>query len=251
MANIKIAFFNESSVLTDAEVQAAIKPLQTQITRDFAPVWGVDAELSFVPKGTQLPAKSWQIGVFDDSDQAGALGYHDLTKDGLPLGKVFARTDIDYKSAWTVTASHELLEMLGDPDINLYGLFQDGWVITFYAYEVCDACEADKFGYKINGALVSDFVYPAWFEGFRKKGSTQFDYGNHIQEPFQLIEGGYISIYDASYNNGWIQQYPPAAKIGYDSRPRVGSRRERRSLPRKQWMKSKPRRISARATRQP
>jgi len=198
MANIKISFFNESTVLKDSDVKAAIAPLQTQVTRDFAPVWGVDADVAFFPKGTQPPAKTWQIGMFDNSDQAGALGYHDLTPDGLPLGKVFAKTDQEYKSQWTVTASHELLEMLGDPDINLYGLWQDGWVITFYAYEVCDACEADKYGYKINGVLVSDFVYPSWFEGFRKKGSTQFDFGNQIQEPFQLLEGGYAAIYDAT-----------------------------------------------------
>jgi hypothetical protein len=79
MANIKIPFFNESTVLKDSDVKAAIAPLQTQATRDFAPVWGVDADLTFFPKGTQLPAKTWQIGIFDDSDQAGALGYHDLT----------------------------------------------------------------------------------------------------------------------------------------------------------------------------
>src|SRR5438445_3251145 len=147
MANIKIAFTNQSTVLADAQVTTAMPALQKQSTRDFAPVWGVDADLSFVPKSAPLPPKSWLIGVFDDSDQAGALGYHDLTEDGLPLGKVFAKTDVQYKSAWTVTASHELLEMLVDPDINLYGLLQNGMEISFYAYEVCDACEADEFGY--------------------------------------------------------------------------------------------------------
>jgi hypothetical protein len=244
MANIKISFFNESTVLKDSDVKLAITPLQTQVTKDFAPVWGVEADLTFFPKGTQIPTNAWQIGIFDDSDQAGALGYHDLTPDGLPLGKVFAKTDQEYKSEWTVTASHELLEMLGDPDINLYGLWQDGWVITFYAYEVCDACEADKYGYKINGVLVSDFVYPAWFEGFRKKGSTQFDFGKQIQEPFQLLDGGYAAIYDASYNNGWMQQYPQGAKMAYAQRPHVGSRRERRGLPRNQWIRSSRRRRS-------
>jgi hypothetical protein len=240
MANIKIAFTNLSTVLKDAEVQAAIKPLQMQISRDFAPIWGVEADLSFVAKDTKPPPKTWVIGVFDDSDQAGALGYHDLTEDGLPLGKVFARTDIQYNSAWTVTASHELLEMLADPDINLYALLQNGIEISFYAYEVCDACEADEFGYKINGTLVSDFVYPPWFEGFRKPGSTQFDQQNQITKPFDLLKDGYISVFDVSYNNGWYQQYPQNAKIKYQSRPHVGSRRERRGTPRDQWLKSKP-----------
>jgi hypothetical protein len=80
MASIKVAFINESSVLKDAEVQATIKPLRTQVSRDFAPVWGMDADLGFVAKNTKPTAKTWVIGVFDDSDQAGALGYHDLTE---------------------------------------------------------------------------------------------------------------------------------------------------------------------------
>jgi hypothetical protein len=245
MANIKIVFFNESTLLTDAEVQAAIKPLQTQVSRDFAPLWGVDADVQFLPKGKKPSPKTWQIGVFDNSDQAGALGYHDLTQDGLPLGKVFAGTDMQYKSAWTVTASHELLEMLGDPDINLYALSQNGMEISFYAYEVCDACEADALGYKIDGTLVSDFVYPAWFEGFRKPGSTQFDQQGHITKPFEILEGGYISVFDVSYNNGWYQQYPANAKIKYQTRPHVGSRRERRGTLREQWLRSAPKRGAA------
>ncbi len=238
MANIKIAFTNQSTVLTDAEVQAAIGPLQTQVSRDFAPVWGVDADLSFVPKSATPPPKSWVIGVFDNSDQAGALGYHDLTENGLPLGKVFAGTDLQYGSSWTVTASHELLEMLGDPDINLYAVSQNGMELSFYAYEVCDACEADELGYKIDGTLVSDFVYPAWFEGFRQAGSTPFDQEGHVTKPFEILKGGYISVFDVSYNNGWYQQYPVGARIKYQSRPQVGSRRERRGTPREQWLKS-------------
>lgn len=62
---------------------------------------------------------SWWLGIFDDSDVPGALGYHDVTNEGLPLGKVFAGTDIKYEANWTVALSHELLEMLADPEIDL------------------------------------------------------------------------------------------------------------------------------------
>jgi hypothetical protein len=82
MSNIKIAIFNLSTVLTDEQVQQAVPALQTQITRDFAPVWGVDGELVFIPHGTRPPQDMWWLGVFDDSDVAGALGYHDLTPEG-------------------------------------------------------------------------------------------------------------------------------------------------------------------------
>ena len=116
-----------------------------------------------IPQGTPAPAGTWWLVILDDSDQAGALGYHDLTPDGLPIGKIFAASDLKAGDSWSVTASHELLEMLADPNINLTVFVQDADTTgTLYAYEVCDACEDDSFGYKINSnVLVSDFVYPA------------------------------------------------------------------------------------------
>src|SRR5215510_1088015 len=159
MANIKVAIWNQSTVLDDAVVSAAGPALQTQVHHDFAPVWGIDADVTFVPKAHRPAAGSWWLVVADNSDVAGALGYHELTEEGLPLGFVFAGTDQQNGLQWTVTASHELIEMLGDPDVNLYGFVQTGGNTgTFYAYELCDPCELDEQGYQINGVSVSDFV---------------------------------------------------------------------------------------------
>jgi hypothetical protein len=240
MANIKVAVINACSVLTDAQVQPVVPVLQTQVHKDFAPAWGVDADLAFVPKGSKLPADSWWLAILDNSDVAGALGYHDVTSQGLPLGKVFAATDMQYHLQWTVTASHELLEMLADPEINLTVFVQpNARTGVLYAYEVCDACEADELGYKIDNTLVSDFVYPAWFESFRKPKSTQFDYGKHIHKPFQLLPGGYIGEFDVTSGSGWQPKFGEGGPYRYDKmRPRVGSRRERRRTPRDQWRES-------------
>lgn len=242
MANIQIAVINASKVLMDADVQAAVPGLQTQVYRDFAPAWGVDADLAFVPQGGTPAPGSWWLVVLDSSDQAGALGYHDVTDDGSPLGKVFAGSDLQYGYKWTVTASHELLEMLADPAINLTVFVQsDAESGKLYAYEVCDACEADQFGYDINGTTVSDFVFPAWFETFRSPGSTAFDYGQHIKGPLQLLTGGYIGVFDVTSGTGWHQITAQGHALTYEMRPRVGSRRERRRTPRDQWQRSQPR----------
>jgi hypothetical protein len=239
MANIKVAVINASTVLKDADVQAAVPALQKQVHDDFAPAWGVDADLIFVPAQGKPPADAWWLGILDDSDQAGALGYHDLTNQGLPLGKVFAKTDIRYGSKWTVTASHELLEMLGDPDVNLAAAIdQPNGGMRLYAYEVCDACEADQFAYTIDGVVVSDFVFPAWFESFRKPNSTPFDRQEQIKAPFELLTGGYIGIYDVPSGGGWTQITKDGRGGHYRMRPPVGSRRERRRTPRDQWLRS-------------
>ena len=246
MAQIKISIINASKTVKDEDVLKAKGALQTQVSRDFSPVWGVDADLDIVPQGENPPEGHWWLVILDDSDQAGALGYHDMTPEGLPLGKVFAGTDAEFGTQWTVTASHELLEMLGDPAINLNAITMTAFDINqpvvgrLWAYEVCDPCEADQDGYLIDGVLISDFVYPEWFEAFRSSG-TQFDYQKRIADPFQLLPGGYASVYDMTSGTGWQQISKPLAKSkvpASSQRAPVGSRRERRRTPRNQWVNS-------------
>lgn len=239
LAPIQISVINESTVVTDAEVIPVVAALQKQIKNDFRPVWGVDADLTVIPQGSQPANGSWWLVILDDSDQAGALGYHDLTSDGLPLGKIFAASDLKAGTSWTITASHELLEMLADPNINLTVFVQDSNTRgSLYAYEVCDACEDDSFGYEIDNTKVSDFVYPAWFESFRETGSTQFDRMNQIQNPLQLLKGGYIGVFNVSAGSGWQQQTAEKRPSNLKHRGTVGTRRERRATPHDQWVMS-------------
>jgi len=69
-----------------------------------------------------------------------------LSSTGTPLGKVFAQFDIRNGASWTVTFSHELLEMLADPWINWCAIGSDS---RAYALEVCDPVEADELGMKL------------------------------------------------------------------------------------------------------
>jgi hypothetical protein len=240
---IQISVINESTVLADSDVVPVIAALQKQVTNDFRPVWGADAELSIVSKGTQPPSGNWWLVLLDDSDQANALGYHDLTSEGLPIGKVFAASDLKAGTSWTVTASHELLEMLGDPNINLTVFVQNtNTAGILYAYEVCDACEDDSLGYQIDNILLSDFVYPAWFESFRTEGSTQFDRMNKIQNPFQLLVNGYIGVFTVNSGSGWSQQTEQARPTNALHRGAVGTRRERRNIPPAERINSLPQR---------
>ena len=225
---IKIAIINASTVLTDAQVKAAVPSLQKQIDMDFGPAWGVAATLRFVPHGQAPLPGEWWLAILDNSDQAGALGYHDLTTAGLPLSKVFAGTDKQYGLSWTVTASHELLEMLVDPNINLTVFEQGPLGARLYAYEVCDAVESDAYAYPIDGVLVSDFVLPSWFESFRQAGSTAFDFRNRLTAPFELLPGGYIGVNDLARGIGWYQiEHGQASAL---SKAPLGSRRQRRSV---------------------
>jgi hypothetical protein len=203
-----IAFVNQSTVVSDAQLAQIVAALQIQIDRDFAPIWKLGANLVAIPKG-QLPAATdWIMYIMDTSDQAGALGYHDLTPAGYPIGKVFAKDDQKYGSSLSVTISHELVEILVDPYIsNCVFSQQTNTTGTLYAFESADPVEDDTFGYLINGILVSDFVFPAWFEEARAPNSTQFDFRNIVHAPFTLAEGGYIGLFQVGpRNTGWTQK---------------------------------------------
>jgi len=230
-----IAVINASTVVTDADAAKVTAALQIQVSRDLYPAWGFDAKLLFIPKGAVAPSGSWQVAILDDSPQADILGFHDWSKDGLPLAKVFAKTDIDAGSPWSISASHEIAEMGADPDISRCVFREQFGQIV--ALENSDAPESDQYAYLINGVMVSDFVFPSWFEDFWSPGQTQFDYGKHIDRPFQLLPGGYIGVFDIKGSGGWTQ-LTHNRESNRKSRAPIGSRRERRRTPRDQWQRS-------------
>jgi hypothetical protein len=227
MALPVIAITNASTCLTDAQVEAVLPALQRQVSIDFRAYWDLDCALYLLARNQPLTRGWWQIVITDDPDQAGALGYHEMTSQGTPLGKVFARLDLESGASWTVTLSHELLEMLADPWINWCAVGSDSKV---YALEVCDAVEADDLGYEIDGVLLSDFVTPAWFE---PTSADRFDFKQRISKELQLARGGYISILNP--DSGWTQV---TARGDGDPPISNGNRRARRRLEKSSWRKS-------------
>lgn len=197
-----IACFNKATTPLGVNLDALIAAMQAFIDDDVAPVWGTPAKL--VKTTDFLPGK-WAMVFLDNADQPGALAYHDLTPDGLPLAKVFVKTTIANHDLVSVSASHELVEMLVDPAINLLTTGPDPK--TVYAYESADPVE--QLSYLVKGIAMTDFVYPAYFEGFHKAGSVQFDRLKKVARPFQILSGGYQIIFK---NGKWSQVFGSEAK---------------------------------------
>ena len=196
-----IACINKATVRLGVDFKALVAALQKFADSCFAPVWGTPARLV---RSDKFITGAWAIVFLDNADVQNALGYHDLTPDGLPLSKVFVQTTVQVGQKISVTASHELAEMLVDPAINLCATGPKGLI---YAYETADAVEEEEF--TIDGIAMSDFVYPAWFEGFRKARSAQFDYLKKVKKPFQILKGGYMIVFQ---NGKWTQIFGSAAK---------------------------------------
>jgi hypothetical protein len=207
-----IAVTNHSTVVSDAEVQAALPDFQTQLNRDFEPAWGRGASLAGLVAKNQQPAPGcWQIVLLDDADQAGALGYHDVTPDGRPLSKVFVKTTKDAGESWTVVFTHELLEMLADPYINSVTFIESGSGGFLIPVEVGDPVEGEQYGYTVGKTLCTDFVLPSWF---RQGTAGPWDHAGHLEQPLYVLPGGYVSIAEATLPNGWQQVFGDLAKGG-------------------------------------
>lgn len=198
---ITIAFIRNTSLLTDEMVASYVAAQQIQVSRDFAPAWGIDATCIFVPPGCDAPLGAYEVWFKDHTTEDGALGFHD--DQGNPKSYVFTADDFANGVSWTVTASHETLEMLGDPDIKQV---RDAAGFE-YAYEACDACEDDSLAYLINGHLMSDFVLPSWFD---PNGLAPYTFRRSIDAPLMLAPGGYIGVRTLP-DGQWSQRFAEAS----------------------------------------
>jgi hypothetical protein len=200
-----IAIVSYTGLLPINLINLWLPSAQVALSRDFAPHWS-DAKLRFAAPGTAIQADEWVLGFFDHSDQAGALGYHDVTPAGLPIMKIFIADCLADRENWNVTSLHEIEETLVDPFLDQTVTVTDGAGITWeYAKEVCDAPEDDHFGRRVNGHLASNAVTPAWFDPNGKPPYTIYPC-SEITAPFMLASGGYIGRREIAPTAGEWQQ---------------------------------------------
>jgi hypothetical protein len=241
MDMIKVALVNASTV-SDNDAARLKDVLQTQVDRDFTPAWGIAATLSFVPRGGNAPPDRWWLTIFDDSS-TGDPGYHELTAAGLPSGYVFAGTARDLGYEWTGVASHELLEMLVDPNCHRVAYAPQTCNSYLYAYEICDPCEAEEFSYEITDAVgpivVSDFVFPAWFDPLSPIARRGFDYGEYLHGPFQVLPGCHMDVLDVC-RGGWRTFWGEGHSARQGRLHLLEHRQALRRKPRHLWTKSEP-----------
>jgi hypothetical protein len=104
--------------------------------------------------------------------------------------------------AWQATLSHEALELVADPESNLFvqgpnprSPKRD----VFHWFEMCDAVQSQW--YEIAGVPVSDFVLPLYFTREPEAGSRNNFLGVRDKKTpplksFGVAPGGYIGYYD-------------------------------------------------------
>lgn len=230
---MKIAIANISDTISAKDFSAAVRAITKQVHDHFAPAWGITATVRTmrVARGTKPDPQAdvdvvLFVGELNDDPQnvQDALGYHDLSDIGIPFGFVFTDVAAKCGESWTVTLSHEVLELLADPEVNRLVVAPHPTkrgAVVLRSYEVCDPCQADT--YAIDGVEVSSFVTPAYFVN-APKSTAPTNYMLDPLKPFGVRPGGYFSYFDLATNK-WVDVFgsKPAER-------RAAAKREMRSL---------------------
>jgi hypothetical protein len=200
MLPIYIALVRETDSISPREFTRVAAALDKQVTRDFGPIWGVPATVDPVFSLDEIPVGYWPIVLVKDTGKSSGLGYH-ADHYGQPYALV-ALTD-----SWSLSASHECLEMLADPfgDRMVPGPHpKEGHGRVSYLVEVCDPPEHHERSYTVNDVMVSDFITPAFYDPVKAPG-VRYSFTGAIPGPREVLEGGYISW--RNQVNEHIEQY--------------------------------------------
>jgi hypothetical protein len=202
----QLALVSEVNGISQSALSRASAALQKQLTRDFGPIWGVHATIDAFARLQDVPLTYWPILIQKDIHM-NAGGVH-LDNNGQPFALV------RFSNQWTLTASHEMLEMSADPFGNRLIQSQSvkpGQGRVQYLVEVCDPCESAAFAYHVNGVLVSDFYTPHFFDPV-KSSAVRYSFTGAITAPRQMLRGGYLSWHDPPTDTWWQELWLSGAK---------------------------------------
>jgi hypothetical protein len=202
MPTINLALVSEVQGHDQSDVARVAAALQRQATRDFGPIWDMQATVDAFPRLEDVPLGYWPMIVEIDIQTAGAAGVHE-DKEGQPFAL------ISMSDSWSLTASHEMLEMLGDPfgRRTIPGKSpKRGQGRVEFLVEVCDPCEAAQFAYTVNDILVSDFYTPHFFDPDAAAG-VRYSFTGAITKPRQVLRGGYLSWHEPVSDHWWQEMW--------------------------------------------
>jgi hypothetical protein len=200
----------ETTSLFHRQLVLVASALQTQLSRDFGPTWGVSAVVTPFLCLEDLPPQYLPVIVTPEALPGDHHGFH-LAADGRPFALVHQG------DGWSLSASHELMEMVLDPGglLTVSGpslrdayhratgqdpvgeaaggtgggnYAQQGTVD--YLVEPCDPVEGAS--YTIDGVAVSDFVTQHYYQVTGGQ-PRRCSFLGTVSNPLEIADGGYLS----------------------------------------------------------
>lgn len=169
---VQLYLVNQSS-LDNNKIPGFIAAFNSQLQNEFKSAWAINAQIVW----QDPPDASYRTVIFLDTfkDKFPAAYTHSL---GFHTTGTLAYVDVGYSGTddlITLATSHEILEMLTNPNIDRTG------------YEVCDPCYLAPYGYRKNGVLVTDFAYPSFYNPL---APSPYDQTGYLKKPLTPAPGG-------------------------------------------------------------
>jgi hypothetical protein len=230
-----VAIVSLTNAIPARDVLRAAAAVQKQITRDLLPFWGLPATVDAFADLESVPSDYHPVVLFGDPGELttalkSAVGseYTARLVDDFERGRMsglhlnaFTRQPFALVAAagmWSVTLSHEVIEMIIDPYGNrLVAAMhpEDSDRRVRYLLEVCDPCQGNW--YPVNGVPVSDFYTPRYFDPVRAE-QGRYSFTGAIKRPLQILDDGYLSWIDptdsALYQMGADRREVQLADLG-------------------------------------
>ena len=224
---VHIALVSLTDDISSRYLQQAGAAVQKQLVRDFLPVWGLRATLDTFADLESVPNDYLQVLVFNDPEELRVLDARvgaeraDRLVDSFERGRLsglhlngFTREPlalVKASDAWSVTLSHEVLELVADPYGNRLIAAADPIDHSQrvkYLLEVCDPCQA--IWYPVNGVPVSDFYLPRYFDPVAVD-RMRYSFTGEIKEPLEILPGGYVTWIDPDDSHLYTLTYGDSA----------------------------------------
>jgi hypothetical protein len=218
-----IALISETTAVRFANLVPVAAAIQKQVARDMGPIWNIQATVDAFDKLENVPLDYWRVIIRDDIGAFGQSGFH---RTSLNQPYAFVQFDDD----WSITASHEVLEMLVDPSGNRLvagASLIAGQGRVNYLVEICDPVQADT--YTVNDIRVCDFYTPQYFDPVNTTGA-RYSFTGTLTGPRQVRKGGYLAFHDPVGGHWFQQQWfdtanPEIVDLGQDTVAPTGALR--------------------------
>jgi hypothetical protein len=211
MLPVQVGLVDKTGSVDLDTLTATAAALNIQVQRDLAKFWNVPASVRALSNPRKIPVGVWPVMIVDNlpPDEGGV--HEDKHHQPFALVEISQERD-----AWTIAASHEIIEMLIDPYGNrmhssrsiqiVGGVIEDGPHEFSYLVEGADPCEGDPYAYSIEGVAVSDFITPNFYDPVASS-AMRYSFTGAIKKPREILPGGYISWVNPADNQWYQLQY--------------------------------------------
>ena len=188
---------------SDAEIAATATAITAAVTTDLAPAygqgWGGHYQVAALGRGAPVPASSphvWLCRLQASISVPNALGYHTRDALGNPVLYVDVVGAASHERPWSLVASHEIFEAIGNRWVDGGVLADYGGGQGFYYQELCDTVEGQPaYNYHHNGveyAMANFVTANYWVPG------GPYDHLGYVHTPLTPAPGGSQAVFPVS-----------------------------------------------------